>query len=247
MDGFRDRINRAAGRYERPDRTDRYDRADRYERSERVDENGGERYDRNIRGDRMERPALRRSMIPAVTADEVNGIIENSNAKQLEVINDLFEDAKDDRLESEQQIIHAIDELAKAQSTAPVVVEKDRDNGKDEILAAVQGNSSLINNVREILLAREQEQQDEEERAPLDEETALKEDIGKSFKDLEEHVHKENVKCYRNVQATLEEQLKTGTDALRSEIGGLKALAVINLIISIVTLGALIARIFGVI
>ena len=86
MDGFRDRLS---GRYERGnDRSS--SRSDRYDRGSSED-----RYDRSPRRE-------------SVNIDAINSAIDNSNRDQLEIIADMFDEAKADRLESEKAIIDEI-------------------------------------------------------------------------------------------------------------------------------------------
>lgn len=107
MDGFRDRLS---GRYERGSER-ASSRSDRYDRGSSED-----RYDRSSRRD-------------SISIDAISSAIDNSNRDQLEIIADMFDEAKADRLESEKAIIDEIsNKLEKSLSNAPVastqVVEK---------------------------------------------------------------------------------------------------------------------------
>ena len=72
----------------------------------------------------------------------------------------------------------------------------------------------------------------------------ISEDIGsikESLKDQEEYIHKENVRVYRNVQASIVEELRLQTEALgvqnkalEKKLKGIKGLAVTVLILSII-------------
>lgn len=308
MDGFRDRLNRGSserGSYDRYERTPR--------RGAYV---GG-------------------APQGGASADEIAQLMDESNGKQLEVINDLFEDAKDDRFESEKQILSAIDDLIAAVNTKndsvpqPVaeVKEASNDEGKavtEEILRTVtsnadllaqfaeeqlpmlvRGNSSILNQIREALLDQDDlikrlseevarnasgtqnaapaagseemlnvastnnallnalrsdvagiqaeirnttdrlSAKADEENAPLDDEDVLtKTKAEDMYKKLDETIHNDCVKVYRNVQKLLEEQGAGADDSIKKSIGGVKVLSIINLILLLLNFAALLARIF---
>ena len=307
MDGFRDRLNR--GNSERGS----YDR-----------------YDRGARRSSYGAPAS-----AGVNIDEIAQLVDESNGKQLDVINDLFEDAKDDRYESEKQILAALEDVILA-------VQKNADSAKDteefkevaesentqasneEILRTVtsnadllaqfaeeqlpmliRGNSSILNQIRESLdekddilreiLRNSSSQQEvsapstsndevlsaaatnnallnalrsdiagiqseirstadrisanaDEENAPLDSDDRLtKAQADEMYKSMEEMVHGECVKVYRNVQKVLEDQNGTIAASVKSGVGGIKGLAIINLVLLLLNLVALLAHVFGII
>ena len=62
---------------------------------------------------------------------------------------------------------------------------------------------------------------------------------------MEEHVNKENVKCYRNVQAALSEQGTQVVDQNRKSLGLLKVLAIVSIVLSLVHAVLLISYIFN--
>ena len=102
MDGFRDRLNRS---------TQERGTYDRYERTSR-------------------RGMYSQGSQSGPSIDEIAQLVDESNGKQLEVINDLFEDAKDDRFESEKQILAAIDELIETVNREEV---KEDDDSRYEV------------------------------------------------------------------------------------------------------------------
>ena len=131
MDGFRDRLNRG---------TQERGTYDRYERTSR-------------------RGMYSQGSQSGPSIDEIAQLVDESNGKQLEVINDLFEDAKDDRFESEKQILAAIDELietvnreeAKEDDDSRYEVRNEDDGlytelkaSSEEILRTVNSNSDLL-------------------------------------------------------------------------------------------------------
>lgn len=313
MDGFRDRLNR--GTQERGS-------YDRYERSSRRS-----MYSQGAQG--------------GASIDEIAQLVDESNGKQLEVINDLFEDAKDDRFESEKQILAAIDELIEtvnkeeAKDVNSSSYEDDNDDSSyselkassEEILRTVnsnsdllqqfaeeqlpmliRGNSSILNQIREALSDQEDmikkisdeiertsentvsantsngneevlnvastnnallnalrsdvagiqaeirnttdrlSQKADEENAPLDDEDVLtKTKAEDMYKKLDETIHNDCVKVYRNVQKLMEEQNAGADDSVKKSIGGLRILSLINLLLLILNLLALLANIFEII
>lgn len=313
MDGFRDRLNR--GTQERGS-------YDRYERSSRRS-----MYSQGAQGG------------PSI--DEIAQLVDESNGKQLEVINDLFEDAKDDRFESEKQILAAIDELIEtvnkeeAKDVNSSSCEDDNSSSSyselkassEEILRTVnsnsdllqqfaeeqlpmliRGNSSILNQIREALSDQEDmikkisdevertsentvsantsngneevlnvastnnallnalrsdvagiqaeirnttdrlSQKADEENAPLDDEDVLtKTKAEDMYKKLDETIHNDCVKVYRNVQKLMEEQNAGADDSVKKSIGGLRILSLINLLLLILNLLALLANIFEII
>ena len=274
--------------------------------------------------------------------DEIAQLVDESNGKQLEVINDLFEDAKDDRFESEKQILAAIDELietvnreeAKEDDDSRYEVRNEDDGlytelkaSSEEILRTVnsnsdllqqfaeeqlpmliRGNSSILNQIREALSDQEDmikkisdeiertsennvgvntsngneevlnvastnnallnalrsdvagiqaeirnttdrlSKKADEENSPLDDEDVLtKSKAEDMYKKLDETIHNDCVKVYRNVQKLMEEQNAGADDSIKKSIGGLRLLSIINLILLLLNLLALLAKIFEII
>lgn len=314
MDGFRDRLNRG---------TQERGTYDRYERTSR-------------------RGMYSQGSQSGPSIDEIAQLVDESNGKQLEVINDLFEDAKDDRFESEKQILAAIDELietvnreeAKEDDDSRYEVRNEDDGlytelkaSSEEILRIVnsnsdllqqfaeeqlpmliRGNSSILNQIREALSDQEDmikkisdeiertsennvgvntsngneevlnvastnnallnalrsdvagiqaeirnttdrlSKKADEENSPLDDEDVLtKSKAEDMYKKLDETIHNDCVKVYRNVQKLMEEQNAGADDSIKKSIGGLRLLSIINLILLLLNLLALLAKIFEII
>ncbi|MCI6410075.1 MAG: hypothetical protein SPF36_01675 [Lachnospiraceae bacterium] len=314
MDGFRDRLNRG---------TQERGTYDRYERTSR-------------------RGMYSQGSQSGPSIDEIAQLVDESNGKQLEVINDLFEDAKDDRFESEKQILAAIDELietvnreeAKEDDDSRCEVKNEDDGlytelkaSSEEILRTVnsnsdllqqfaeeqlpmliRGNSSILNQIREALSDQEDmikkisdeiertsennvgvntsngneevlnvastnnallnalrsdvagiqaeirnttdrlSKKADEENSPLDDEDVLtKSKAEDMYKKLDETIHNDCVKVYRNVQKLMEEQNAGADDSIKKSIGGLRLLSIINLILLLLNLLALLAKIFEII
>ena len=314
MDGFRDRLNRG---------TQERGTYDRYERTSR-------------------RGMYSQGSQSGPSIDEIAQLVDESNGKQLEVINDLFEDAKYDRFESEKQILAAIDELIETVNREEVKEDDDsryevrnEDDGlytelkasSEEILRTVnsnsdllqqfaeeqlpmliRGNSSILNQIREALSDQEDmikkisdeiertsennvgvntsngneevlnvastnnallnalrsdvagiqaeirnttdrlSKKADEENSPLDDEDVLtKSKAEDMYKKLDETIHNDCVKVYRNVQKLMEEQNAGADDSIKKSIGGLRLLSIINLILLLLNLLALLAKIFEII
>lgn len=314
MDGFRDRLNRG---------TQERGTYDRYERTSR-------------------RGMYSQGSQSGPSIDEIAQLVDESNGKQLEVINDLFEDAKDDRFESEKQILATIDELietvnreeAKEDDDSRYEVRNEDDGlytelkaSSEEILRTVnsnsdllqqfaeeqlpmliRGNSSILNQIREALSDQEDmikkisdeiertsennvgvntsngneevlnvastnnallnalrsdvagiqaeirnttdrlSKKADEENSPLDDEDVLtKSKAEDMYKKLDETIHNDCVKVYRNVQKLMEEQNAGADDSIKKSIGGLRLLSIINLILLLLNLLALLAKIFEII
>lgn len=103
---------------------------------------------------------------------------------------------------------------------------------KDEIIGAVGDNRAILNMIRQDVLngfARNAESEEGEEKiVPLS-----AEDAGNYYKELEEHVHKECVKCYRNVQSALTEQGAEANKEVLKSVSGMRIMVLLALIFSI--------------
>lgn len=294
MDGFRDRMNRGTS-----------------------DRGAYDRYDRSRRGSFS-------AASGGISPDEVMQIIDDSNGKQLDVIQDFFEYAKEDKAAADKQILSAINGVMSAvsakepvQASAPVDSSKDSITeqilrttssnndllsqfAEEQLPMLVRGNSSILNQIRtsldekdeilreilnntysspaapaqpasdneEVLAAaannnallnairseiagvqaevrRTNERAVENEDAPLDsEDTFTKAQADELYKTMEENIHAECVKVYRNVQKVVEDQNAAIVNEVKGSIGGLKGITIVNLILLILNLAALLLRIF---
>ena len=101
MDGFRERMGRGS--------SDRFDRSDRFDDS---------RYDRGSRrssyGSPMQGGPMGGPQGMSASIDEIAQIVDESNAKQLNVMGDMAEDTKDYIYSSEQKIKSSIEALQKS-------------------------------------------------------------------------------------------------------------------------------------
>ena len=62
---------------------------------------------------------------------------------------------------------------------------------------------------------------------------------------LEEHIHKENVKCYRNVQASVMEQAELQMEETRISVRPVKGMLIALIILSLANMGVLVVHILG--
>ena len=101
---------------------------------------------------------------------------------------------------------------------------------KEEIIGAVGDNRAILNMIRQDVLngfaRKESEEESEEEKVvPLS-----SEDAANYYKELEDHVHKEAVKCYRNVQSALTEQGSEANKGLEKSVAGMRIMVLLALI-----------------
>lgn len=345
MDGFRERLGGRYDRGERPSsRGDRYD--DRYEEG-RYEDRYEERFERPVE-DRFERSPRRES----VSIDAIGKAIDASNREQLEVIMDLFDEAKADRLDSAKAIVGAVSdilaeemkaaparnqeeaveeekvqetqaqadlevlsriermtsqnaeaisessemlersvnslrsntellndirgsiasleaassdireanqamqqniqqslyEVVNQQNQSPVSYEETSSVGTDEILSAVGDNRTLLNMIRQDIITRFDKPEEESLEEEKPKEAYLTADAAANYyKELEDHVHKECVKCYRNVQSTLQDQNAEAIGKTEKSVAGVHTLAVVSIALNVVTIALLVCNILGII
>jgi len=114
---------------------------------------------------------------------------------------------------------------------------------ESKLLTSLQGLTDEQTRNHEAQLALHEEKKQDEETAAQRQEAL--------FAHTEEHVHKENVKVYRNVQAVLVEETKKQTDALvqenaklASRLNAVMAFAIIAMLLSAGSVGLLIFSLF---
>lgn len=95
----------------------------------------------------------------------------------------------------------------------------------------------------------EDEDKAAEIKAAVEQLQAVKESIEAAFKAQEEVIHKENVRVYRNVQASIVDELKQQSEAiaaqhvhLEKKFKGIKPMSILALIFSSITMVAVIAE-----
>ena len=101
---------------------------------------------------------------------------------------------------------------------------------KNEIISAVGDNRAILNMIRQDVLngfAKNENEEDEQEEKPV---LLTAEDAANYYNELEEHVHKECVKCYRNVQSALTEQAGEANKGLEKSVAGMRIMVLLSLI-----------------
>lgn len=138
----------------------------------------------------------------------------------------------------------------------PQVVASVDDTAKEQILTAINDNRSILNMIRQDIISKAESFEEEEEEELLEPEepivdTPLEKPLSSDaadryFKDLEDHVHKENVKCYRNVQAAFTEQSTQSAAESKKTLSSIKLFSILSFAFSALNLLLLAAYILGI-
>lgn len=126
-------------------------------------------------------------------------------------------------------------------------VQTDADSAsdeKEEILGALSDNRTLLNMLRQEIVNGFANAGANEEETPEGALTA--EVIDKYYKDMEEHVHKECVKCYRNVQSALTEQNAEFEKKVTKSLSGINIFNIVSVVLNVVTIVLLVCSILGI-
>ncbi len=174
--------------------------------------------------------------------------IAGQNAEALNESNEMLE-RNVDSLRSNSEILNEIkssigglvsstEEMKReigANAAAPSPLQEltvDFTGEKNEILGAVGDNRAILNMIRQDVLNGFARSQSEEED-PEDKVTPLSaDDASRYYKELEDHVHKECVKCYRNVQSALTEANAEANTGLEKSIAGTRIMVLVSLILN---------------
>ncbi len=178
---------------------------------------------------RLERDSSDKEIIRAV----------DGNSKLLNKNWRLLNDIKTE-MDSEERIdIRSLseenkEEILKAVLSNTDILNKVLDN--TEIILLIKEelesrSSELVTLIKEEIIDKKAEEEQEKEDNTFDKATAEK-----AFIDLEDHVHKENVKCYRNVQNALAEQDAQTFGKINKEFSRLKGLVIAALVFGIADL-----------
>ena len=154
------------------------------------------------------------------------------------------EEVKNSSSELRDSIRQSMQEMSTRQAAPMQELTVDFTSEKDEIIGAVGDNRAILNMIRQDVLngfaKNAQEDEGEEKPAPLS-----AEDADKYYKELEEHVHKECVKCYRNVQSALTEQNAEANSGVTKTVSGLRIMVLVSLLLNIVTVALTVCNILG--
>lgn len=107
---------------------------------------------------------------------------------------------------------------------------------EDEIIGAVGDNRAILNMIRQDVLNGFAKGEAAEEEAAEKPALLTAEAADNYYKELEDHVHKECVKCYRNVQSALTEQNEETAKGLGKSVSGMRIMVLITLILSAINL-----------
>lgn len=192
-------------------------------------------------------PAESQNVAPIAVVDEQNAEtlarIERIAGQNAEALNESSEvlERNVTTLRSNAELLGEIrskvEEIAEISRRTPAPapmqdITVDFSSEKDEIIGAVGDNRAILNMIRQDVLngfaKNEQSEEDEEKVVPLS-----AEDAGNYYKELEEHVHKECVKCYRNVQSALTEQGAEANKEVLKSVSGMRIMVLLALIFSI--------------
>lgn len=148
--------------------------------------------------------------------------------------------------ESLRQGLSEISQRSAAPVAAPMQdITVDFTAEKNEIIGAVGDNRAILNMIRQDVLngfARNASEDENAAKAPA----FSAEDADRYYKELEEHVHKECVKCYRNVQSALVEQNTEAGNAIEKSVSGMRIMVLLSLLFSLASLALLALYIFGI-
>ena len=170
-----------------------------------------------------------------------NGEILERNISTLRSNMEAISDIRTSMDQFQDSIRQSIGEISSraAASTQMPDLTVDFTEEKNEIISAVGDNRAILNMIRQDVLngfARNDEEENAEEKViPLSAEEA-----GRYYKELEEHVHKECVKCYRNVQSSLSEQNAEANAGVEKSVAGMRIMVLLSLIFSILGFGSVI-------
>ena len=182
----------------------------------------------------------------AEAINESSEILERS-LNSVRSNSELLNEIKSSMEQLEDNIRQSIGEVAN-RTAAPAQVPEltvDFSEEKNEIIGAVGDNRAILNMIRQDVLngfaKTEQESDGQEEKVvPLS-----AEDAGNYYHELEEHVHKECVKCYRNVQSALSEQGAEANKGLEKSVSGMRIMVLVSLIFSVLGVALQVCNILG--
>ncbi len=169
------------------------------------------------------------------------------NLNSVRSNSELLNQIKSSMDQLEGNIRQSIGEMA-SRAGAPAQVPEltvDFSEEKNEIIGAVGDNRAILNMIRQDVLngfaKSEQDAEDQEGKVtPLS-----AEDAGNYYHELEEHIHKECVKCYRNVQSALQEQAGDANKGLEKSVSGMRIMVLVSLIFSVLGVALQVCNILG--
>ena len=186
---------------------------------------------------------LERSVDSLRANSEVLNELKNS-VGQLLLSSEETKSASDELRNSLQQSIAEIGNRTQAAPAPVPELTVDFTEEKNEIIGAVGDNRAILNMIRQDVLngfAKNNEEEEEGSKpAPL---TA--EEASNLYSQLEDHVHKECVKCYRNVQQALTEQNAEANSGVEKSVSGLRIMVLISMLLGFVSVALQVCNILG--
>ena len=155
------------------------------------------------------------------------------------------DEVKNSSLELRESVNRSLQEISSRAATPMQDITVDFTSEKDEIIGAVGDNRAILNMIRQDVLngfakTAQDEEEPEEKIIPLS-----ADDADKYYKELEDHVHKECVKCYRNVQSALTEQNTEANNSVNKSVSGLRIMVLVSLLLNIITVALTVCNILG--
>ena len=173
----------------------------------------------------------RRIVKDQISIEQIKETVSSLNDDQLDVIQDLFYDDRVDREASGKDILRAVDNNNKLLNKNYRLLCDLKDEIDSDEKPDYEHISEILDILKEELVDKREEEKKEKEDNLFDKSTAEK-----AFIDLEDHVHKENVKCYRNVQAAIAEQDEQTYARISKSMGTLKALTIAAIAFGVINL-----------
>ncbi|MBR4720071.1 MAG: hypothetical protein IKP31_07510 [Lachnospiraceae bacterium] len=196
----------------------------------------------------------RRTVAGSVSIEQIKDTVTDCNERQLDVIQDFIYDERANRDSSDKEILRAVDSNTKLlnknyrllsdimddlDSEEKIDYKSLSEANKEEILKAVFSNTEMLKLLKEELIDKKEE---EAKDNVFDKATAEK-----AFIDMEDHVHKEAIKCYRNVQEVITEQDAQTYGKVKRGLNAIKALVAVTLVFGIANLAFIICWFFRII
>ena len=150
-------------------------------------------------------------------------LMRENDSKQLECIAAMFNQESEEHEQALQALVQSVQEMRHSLQSVNVTV---------------QGMEASLRSISDTIQQMQTEQSYEQ---PVAGGIAMEQ-----LQDLEEHVHKENVKCYRNVQASVMEQAELQMEQTRTSVGPVKGMLITSLILNVATIALLIVHFLGV-
>ena len=174
-----------------------------------------------------------------------NGEILERNLSGVRNNSELLGQIKTSIEQLESNIRQSITEAAGRSDAQTSDLTVDFSEEKNEIIGAVGDNRAILNMIRQDVLngfakSEQESNEQEEKQVPLS-----AEDAGNYFSELEEHIHKECVKCYRNVQSALAEQGAEANKGLEKSVSGMRIMVLVSLIFGVLGVALQVCSILG--